>query len=634
MNPPVQQRDVQPGASVRQWIGPGIVAIVGFYMLASIWATGPDPVVDFGREIYVPWRLSEGDVLYRDIHYFNGPLSPYLHAAALRIGGVSLQTLVLCNAFIVIAITTLLYRLILATADHVTAAAACTTFLVMFALAHRTAQSNYNFLTPYSYELPHGIALTLAMIGALWWYALSRKRVFVALGGVLFGLVLLTKAEVQVGAALVVVGWVISLPLKGQARPENVRALLLFVGCAVAPVVFTAVMLWLAMPLGDVLRGLAGSWKWIGDDELNRLPYFKALMGTLDFRASLINIATWSGRYLFIIAPAAGLAWLVRDRRMAVRSAWVGAAVVIGVMWLFGPGISEGRLGLSGEVPVPLRVAWQGFASPLPLIMTIAGVVLLVRLLRRRGEQHDRPRRALMLMLTIFGGAMLGRMLLNATVLHYGFALAMPAMIVTVALLVGWLPRWIEARGRGGVVLRAAALAALGFVLLLHGRITLYNAQQKQFNVARGADFFAADGRGPAVDMVVLDLKSRARAGETLLCAPEGLIINYLARMKSPTGHLNFTPPALIMYGEQRMVRDLQASPPDFVALVHVVTPEYGAPLFGRDYGRDLAAWIEANYHPVQLFGMMPFEQDLFGILLLKRNGSAAGAEPRPTSTP
>jgi hypothetical protein len=50
--------------------------------------------VDFGAQLYVPWRLAEGDVLYRDIHQHLGPLSSYLNAllfavfsAATRIEG-------------------------------------------------------------------------------------------------------------------------------------------------------------------------------------------------------------------------------------------------------------------------------------------------------------------------------------------------------------------------------------------------------------------------------------------------------------------------------------------------------------------------------------------------------------------
>ena len=49
--------------------GLGVMAVVAaaLGMLFWSWGTWPHPYVDFGRELYVPWRLSEGEVLYRDL---------------------------------------------------------------------------------------------------------------------------------------------------------------------------------------------------------------------------------------------------------------------------------------------------------------------------------------------------------------------------------------------------------------------------------------------------------------------------------------------------------------------------------------------------------------------------------------
>src|SRR5690348_4495224 len=82
-------------------IGPLLLFIVGIMLCVWTWDKGPDPVVDFGRECYVPWRLGAGDVLYRDINYFNGPLSPYFNAAIFRVFGVSIRTLKLTNVIII-----------------------------------------------------------------------------------------------------------------------------------------------------------------------------------------------------------------------------------------------------------------------------------------------------------------------------------------------------------------------------------------------------------------------------------------------------------------------------------------------------------------------------------------------------
>ena len=81
-------------------------------------------------------------------------------------------------------------------------------------------------------------------------------------------------------------------------------------------------------------------------------------------------------------------------------------------------------------------------------------------------------------------------------------------------------------------------------------------------------------------------------------------------------------PPELAFYGEPRMLAALDAAPPDYVALVHKDTGEYGARFFGRDYGRDLYRWVRRNYREVATFGATPFHGARFGIALLRLDGT------------
>ena len=79
---------------VPRWIGPLLIVAAGVIMLAWSWGTWPDPLVDFGAQLYIPWRIAAGQSLYRDIAYFNGPLSQYLNAGLFALLGVGMRTLV------------------------------------------------------------------------------------------------------------------------------------------------------------------------------------------------------------------------------------------------------------------------------------------------------------------------------------------------------------------------------------------------------------------------------------------------------------------------------------------------------------------------------------------------------------
>jgi hypothetical protein len=40
---------------------------LAIFFVATSWRKWPDPLIDFGRELYVPWRLSHGALLYHDV---------------------------------------------------------------------------------------------------------------------------------------------------------------------------------------------------------------------------------------------------------------------------------------------------------------------------------------------------------------------------------------------------------------------------------------------------------------------------------------------------------------------------------------------------------------------------------------
>ena len=79
-------------------------------MIAMSWRKWPDLVIDFGEQVYIAWRLAEGEVLYRDIIYFYGPLSSYFHSLLFKIFGTGFMVLVVFNILLILFLTTLIYH--------------------------------------------------------------------------------------------------------------------------------------------------------------------------------------------------------------------------------------------------------------------------------------------------------------------------------------------------------------------------------------------------------------------------------------------------------------------------------------------------------------------------------------------
>ena len=72
------------------WVG---IAVFSAWMLRISWMRWMEVLVDFGREVYLPWRVTEGEHLGRDYVHPYGPLSVYLNAGLFEVFGVSIRTL-------------------------------------------------------------------------------------------------------------------------------------------------------------------------------------------------------------------------------------------------------------------------------------------------------------------------------------------------------------------------------------------------------------------------------------------------------------------------------------------------------------------------------------------------------------
>jgi len=118
------------------------------------------------------------------------------------------------------------------------------------------------------------------------------------------------------------------------------------------------------------------------------------------------------------------------------------------------------------------------------------------------------------------------------------------------------------------------------------------------------------------------------RPGDTLAVIPEGIMMNYLLRAQAPPPFIIYNPPTMILFGEQKMRRTLQSSPPDWIVFVHRDDSAFGARFFGQDYGRSIWNWVAANYAFKNRFGALPFQTEQFGILIGKDRGQKRGGNP------
>jgi hypothetical protein len=580
-----------------RWVAPVSIMLAGSAMVVWTWQTWADVTIDFGRELYVPWQMTEGKVLYRDIAYFNGPFSPCVNYVWFRLFGVSIRTLVLCNLVILAGLVWLTRALFLRVAGPLAATSACLVLLIGFSFG----QPNYNFVCPYSHDLTHGIVLSTAAIFCINCYGKNRKVSFAAGAGLMLGLAFLTKPEVFAAAApAVILGLALTLQLERPLPRRRAAVLASFVVAALAPVLAAFALLGRVMETRDAWRGVLGGWAFIFNEELRRQPFYRNVMGASDIEQSLLAISRamgWQGLFFLCVA---GLAFALR--KQATYRAWIAA----GLFCL-------------PAVYILRRLALSNLVRPMPVVMLALGAACCAALLKSGLSPEARQRMVVRMMLATFGLVLLAKILFKVQVAHYGFALAMPAALLSTVTVLDWIPALIARIGGSGAVFRAGSLA----LLLLAGTDLLRGFERvlnhKTYAVGSGSDLIRTDGRAHFINRLLEEIQRRLSPKDTLLVLPEGVMLNYLSRRVNPPPYINFMPPELIMFGEETMLAAFKAHPPDYVVLLHKDTSEYELPYFGEDYGREIYRWVTTHYSPVKLWGDLPFQSSRFGIRLLKR---------------
>jgi hypothetical protein len=582
------------------------------------WRKWADPLVDFGRELYIPWQLANGKVLYRDIAHLFGPFSQYLNALWFRLFGVSLTTLIVSNLAILAATVAGIHYLFAVSCGPSAATVASMLVLLLFGFSQYADVGNYAFVAPYSHEATHSIALAVGAMICLYRGVRDRRVGWFALAGVLFGLVLLTKAETSLAMAVAAAaGLGCAHAVDRHGARIAVAGTGAFAGCALVPGLGFLIYLSRHMPLSEAVRGLAGAWMTILGGVVARNAFYLRGMGLDDpIGNGMRMLRMFFGLALLVAALAAvDAAWPHRlriSRSLSGARRTVNLAIVIS---------SLAVLLMVSAVAVP----WTQVPRAFPLISLSAVLLFAARFRARRNDRAAAVALVPLVMWSTFSFVLLAKMMLNARIAHYGFYLAMPSTLVLAVGLVWLVPRWLDNGAGRGVIFRTAATLLVAEAVAVHLGISQNIYQMKTLRVGSGGDAIfapspAVDWRGEAFIDALRAMEAWPRDA-TVAVLPEGVMINYLSRRENPTPYISLMLPEMITFGEGVILRSFETAPPDYILLVHRNTAEYGVPLFGSDprNGQAIMDWVSRRYSTVEVIGRTPLREGGYGIAILKR---------------
>jgi hypothetical protein len=539
------------------------VWLAGVYALLVVisWKRWANPIVDCGREMYVPWQIAEGKMLYRDLFFMYGPLVPYWHSVLLKVFGVHLNVLYTVGLILVALQASLVFLIARRVVTTSFATMAAVLFLVQFAIRPTLG----NLVFPYSFNADYASALNLLALWLVLRHSEGRiKGLPLLWAGVCVGLSILSKQEIGLAGLAFLIAYLAfsRIVIRHLSLGILPSILLPLVGYG-----------WFAFQLGPGL--LLREYLWPREVLSEMKLFHQIAVGTLFTPKAILYL-------LRLVALSAGgfLLILFATHSAHRYNRWLALGVWIAL--------------------VALTSTSDRFVRFVELNhIHAANIVVLVIAL-----WFSWPERRTLLWIAAFALLSTWRAPLFAGVSGYSAFYMAASVVVFVWFWSEWVPSpWKTLDPM--IWKRCVGIALVLLALMQLGRhVTHYRTQlTHRLTTTRGEMIVHKDIGGVLGDLVGY-IQTNTAPNESILLFPEETSLYFLCDRRSPSKYYQFAPGLLAPESKEfQLIADADAAQVRHVFVSNRATTEYGKPYFGVHYDTHVRDWILKNFRMTTSIG-------------------------------
>lgn len=576
----------------------GLLFIILLSIGAVFWNYCGDFIVDCGREAYFPQQVLEGKILYKDIFNIYGPLSYQLNALFYKIVGLNINTLRLVGLLNALLILPLIYVI----TRFFTSKEVCWAVSFFILATCFFGKPAFNYIFPYAYAMEYALSFCLLSILFLLIYFKTSKQFLIPLSCFFIGASVASKYDFL--PYLIFLAFVIFV-MKFYNKLKTKYLFYSLIALVFVPFVCFLTLHLQGLTVKEFLNqlvfikiySLSDSIQFLFTNMTGLYPSLNSFQ--LDFRYFIKSLT------LFILFV--GLIYFSLKHCTTRLKAFSA-----GIIYLFVFGFCCYDIFMSKWILVFVEFCW------LPLFTVFVFVLMLVRLFKTKNYSKDGSYTILVLLSLIASMKSLFFLNLNS----YGTFNFPLLFIVNTIFIVEYLPLWFKNLDktlvRKSFSIFVIGLGTLVFVNVIYNyffvtQFSVNASGQQEARVLRNQSFgsivnkrgtFFADKNIAASAQQAIDyIEKNLRPDDTLWVVPEGPMINFLTNHSFPTIYYNSTSPFLETFGEEKIISDIEKTPPDYIIINDKQSVEYGYTFFGKDYGFNLYSYILAAYDKVAVFG-------------------------------
>lgn len=565
----------------------GLVSLACFWavLFACTWAKWGDISIDCGREMYVPWELSLGKTLYRDVWYPYGPLGPYLNSMLYRIWGASMPVLYWAGSFSALGCAVLLYM----TGMRLSSVLAGWTAAAVV-IGEAFCPDLFSFPLSYSFDADYGALASCVCLWCCVCAASSPGWLWVFSAATAAAAALLCKIEFGSGCYIAVGVLILGRGLQTRSLRQLVKDVFATLPSVAA---CASVIAWMIS---------LGGWDFFIQENQMSLPstYFMKTYGAAWLGKSGLR---WDHQSLLAVALCLlAVLWLVAFRMILRRygPGWLvfSSGSLILLAGLAGWRLLKALLSLPPDLPV--LIVRSIFFPNAMVFMILATAPLLVKLVWRSRCSGG----FLSVLVLVVGAASVAFRTLFGTK-SLGYSIYYNGPVILSFLL---LSTWVAFPKTAGVsrptmpagVLPFAALFIVAFFPAAHA--ILSQARVEPLVTQRGLIYLPL-GMAAQYQAAIRIMKDAALRGESTLSVPEDTSLYFLSGARSPTRVFSFTP-GIVSPGKMmdQLIAEIEHKQVRYLIWSNRKFAEYGVPEFGVDFDRPLGDYFRSHFRPIASF--------------------------------
>ena len=550
------------------------LSILFFTFLVMYWGRFGDPVIDCGREAYIPYAMADlGKVLFKDIICIYGPVPYYLNAFFVKLFGANLNTMYIIGAALSLIFLFGFYKF-------------SKRFIgpgLAFALSGITIAccifnpTIFNYIFPYSYAMLYSLVFALFHLIYLFKFIdeieslensslLSLRNLYTS--AFLLSLCLLSKFDfIPCVLPFLIV-------LFKYRKMLNLKAFLHIVAVFLIPFL----ILFLIFLIQKVtLQDLMFNFKMISNMAHSpSLEYFykfctgyffsfkKTFMFIIPFLISVICLA---------IAGFLGyFASKIKNKFLQICMQIIISVIFGYIIWAF-----------------TLKYVFTYYPLFVLIFFILQCFILLFKWYKTKGLVLEKEEFLILLFI-------LTTLLFSLKCLYGLFYSVYGTYYIPFILLssiIAFLIVFEKQKNAVTIGLKTSLFIIIA-IFTIHNHF-VFDYKTAPLKITQGK-FFTQKSVAYSMNNAMQYLNKKLQKNDTVLALPEGLMVNYLLKKPSPFYNTSFTPLDFDAYGEDYLVKKLLLNRPKYIVMLSRRYADYDKTFLCADFGQKFCSVVGQNY--------------------------------------